>query len=443
MEPVEPAALGRALLAWHGIPRRRSGLDAVLDAVEKLQGAPLPASALESEILPARVEGYLPGDLDALAADGEVLWVGLEAVGARDGRVALFLADALPRLLPAPAGPAPDGERERRILDHLSSRGASFFPELHAAAGGGFAPETVDALWALVWSGLVTNDTFQVLRAFTEAPARRERARHAVRPPGPGGYRSRLAAPPSAGGRWTLVEARRAQAGGPVTPTAWSAATAHQLLARHGVLTRGAVLAEGVPGGFGAVYEVLRHLEEAGRIRRGYFVGGVGAMQFALPAALDAVRAAREPPERPAAAVLAAVDPANPYGAALDWPPSPDAADARRPARAVGSRVVLVDGAPALYLPAAHGLQELLAWLPEQEPERSRVGLAVAHAVLDLAREAKERFEGVRIDEINGMPAAAHPLAAYLARAGFGPSGTGLLLPRRVAAAAPVPDAGP
>ena len=265
VEPVEPAALGRALLAWHGIPRRRGGLDAVLDAVEKLQGAPLPASALESELLPARVEGYLPGDLDALAADGEVLWVGLEPVGARDGRVALFLSDALPRLLPAPPGPAPEGERERRILDHLSSRGASFFPELHAAAGGGFAPETVEALWALVWSGLVTNDTFQVLRAFTEAPARRERARHAVRPPGPGGYRSRLAAPPSAGGRWTLVEARRSQAGGRVTPTAWSAATAHQLLARHGVLTRGAVLAEGLPGGFGAVYEVLRHLEEAGR----------------------------------------------------------------------------------------------------------------------------------------------------------------------------------
>jgi ATP-dependent Lhr-like helicase len=443
VEPVEPAALGRALLAWHGIPRRRGGLDAVLDAVEKLQGAPLPASALESEILPARVDGYLAGDLDTLAADGEVLWVGLEPVGARDGRVALFLADALPRLLPAASGPAPEGERERRILEHLAARGASFFPEIHAAAGGGFPPETVDALWTLAWRGLVTNDTFQALRAFTRAPARRERARHAVRPPSPGGYRSRLAAPPSAGGRWTLVEARRAQGGPPVTATAWSAATAHQLLARHGILTRGAVLAEGVPGGFGAVYEVLRHLEEAARIRRGYFVGGVGAMQFALPAALDAVRAAREPPEVAVAAVLAAADPANPYGAALEWPPLPEGDGVRRPARAAGAQLVLVDGAPALYLPAARGLQELLAWLPEQDPERSRVGLAAAQAVLDLARQGTERFEGVRIDEINGAPAAGHPLAGYLARAGFVSSGTGLLLPRRMRAAAPVQEAEP
>ncbi|HYD39341.1 MAG TPA: DEAD/DEAH box helicase, partial [Anaeromyxobacter sp.] len=158
VEPVEPAALGRALLGWHGIPAKRGGPDAVLDAVEKLQGAPLPASLLERELLPARVDGYLPGDLDALAADGEVVWVGLEPLGARDGRVAVFLADALPRLLPPAAG-GPASDRERRIVEHLAARGASFFAEIHAAAGGGFAPETADALWALAWRGLVTNDT--------------------------------------------------------------------------------------------------------------------------------------------------------------------------------------------------------------------------------------------------------------------------------------------
>jgi ATP-dependent Lhr-like helicase len=298
---------------------------------------------------------------------------------------------------------------------------------------GGFPPDTVEALWALVWRGLVTNDTFQVLRAFTGAPSHRERAHRAIRPPGPGGFRSRLEAPPSAGGRWTLVEARRAQGGGPVTPTAWSAATAQQLLARHGVVTRGAVAAEGLPGGFAAVYEVLRHLEETGRIRRGYFVGGVGAMQFALPAALEAVREAREPPERTVVAVLAATDPANPWGASLEWPGSSGEEGGRRPTRSAGARVVLVDGAPALYVPPSHGLEQLLAWLPGEEPERSRVGAAAAGAVLEMAREAAGRFEGVRVEEIDGSPASAHPLAAHMLRTGFLPSGPGLLLPRRAA----------
>ncbi|HET6439156.1 MAG TPA: DEAD/DEAH box helicase, partial [Anaeromyxobacter sp.] len=429
VEPVEPAVYARALLSWNGIPRRRGGPEAVLEAVEKLQGAPLPASLLETEVLPARVEGYLPGDLDALAASGEVLWVGLEPLGARDGRVAVFLADALPRLCRPQPGARPDGERQERILAHLRARGASFFPEIHAAAGGGFAPETVEALWALAWRGLVTNDTFQALRAFTAPPERRERAR-AARPPRPGGYRSRLAAPPTAGGRWTLVEARR---GGEVeTATALSLATAHQLLARYGLVTRGAALAEGLPGGFAAVYDVLRHLEEAGRIRRGYFVAGVGAMQFALPAALEAIRANREPPEPPVAVILSAADPANPWGAALEWPTLPEGGP--RPTRAVGGRVVLVDGAPALFVPPGHGLEQLLSWLPEQEPERSRAAAAMAQAVLELARQTRAPFEGVRVDEIDGGPATAHPLASALERSGFVGSGGGLLLPRRPSA---------
>ncbi len=437
VEPVEPPALGRALLAWHGIPARRGGLDAVLDAVERLQGAPLPASLLETEILPARVEGYLPGDLDALTAGGEVVWVGLERVGERDGRVSLFLADALPRLLRPSSAGEPSGERERGILDHLAARGASFFAELHAAAGGGFAPDTVEALWALAFRGLVTSDTFQALRGYTGSAARRERGRRPAPPRD--GYRSRLATPPSAGGRWTLVEARRAQAP-PPSQTAWAVACAQQLLVRHGLLSRGAVAAEGVPGGFAAVYEVLRHLEEAGKLRRGYFVAGVGAMQFALPAALDGLRGVREPPEQPQAVVLAATDPANPYGASLDWPEiagqGQGQGEARRPTRTVGARVVLVDGAPAIFVGASRGVTQLVAWLPEDEPERSRVGLASARALGELARAGRAAGAGaagggaVRIEEVNGLPAASHPLAAWLERVGFVPSGTGLLLPR-------------
>ncbi|WP_242393505.1 DEAD/DEAH box helicase [Anaeromyxobacter oryzisoli] len=434
IEPVEPRVLARALLAWHGAVRRGRGLDAVLDAVEKLQGAPVPASILEREVLPARVEGYLPGDLDALAASGEVLWVGLERLGDRDGRIALYLPDGLPRLVPPerPVREAPEGERERRILDHLARRGASFFAELHEAAGGGYAQATVDALWNLVWRGLVTNDTFQALRAHLAPAPRREHRRrlerHGVAGAG-GGQRSRLATPPAAAGRWSLVAARRDANGRPrPTPTEWSAAMAQQLLHRYGVVTRGVAAAEGLPGGFGAVYEVLRHLEESGRIRRGYFVADVGALQFAQGAALDLLRGAREPAEAAEVAVLAAADPANPYGALLEWPPLPGAPEGKRPARAAGARIVLVDGDPVIYL--GKGLRQLLAWLPEPEPERSRAGRAAARALVELARGALGEGEGALVEEVNGVPAAEHPLAGFLVQAGFTASGRALRLSR-------------
>jgi ATP-dependent helicase Lhr and Lhr-like helicase len=432
VEPVEPRVLARALLAWHGVVRRGHGLDAVLDAVEKLQGAPIPASILESEVLPARVEGYLRGDLDALAASGEVLWVGLEPIGERDGRVALYLADALPRLIAPEVAPAamPGDERARRILDHLAQRGASFFAELHEAAGGGYPQATLDALWTLVWRGQVTNDTFGALRAYAEAAPRRDRRRRHERRLA-GGYRSRLAAPPAAAGRGTLVASRREAGGRPrPSPTEWSAAIAAQLLHRYGVVTRGVAAAEGLPGGFSAVYEVFRHLEEAGRIRRGYFVADVGAMQFAQGAALDLLRAAREPADVPEVVTLAAADPANPYGALLEWPPVPGAPEGRRPTRTAGARVVLVDGEPVLY---AARLRQLLAWLPESEPERSRHGRGAARALLDLARGGQANGEGVLVEEVNGAPAAEHPLAGFLVEAGFTPSGGALRLPRRTA----------
>ncbi len=296
----------------------------------------------------------------------------------------------------------------------------------------------MDALWTLVWRGLVTNDTFQVLRAYTSGSARRERARRAARRAPQAGYRSRLAAPPGAGGRWTLVAARRDAGGRPrPTPTQWSAAVAQQLLVRYGVVTRGVAAAESLPGGFGAVYDVLRHLEESGRIRRGYFVAGVGAMQFAQPGALDLLRASREPPEVPEVVTLAATDPANPWGALIEWPPLAEAPEGKRPARAVGAVVVLVDGEPAAWAP--RGLRQLLAWLPEFEPERSRAGAAAAAALAALAAEARGRGEGVLIEEVNGLPAGAHPLAGFLVEAGFVASAHGLQLPRRQRAAGDAP----
>ena len=434
IEPVEPRAFARMLLGWHGIPRRGRGLDAVLDAVEKLQGAPLPASLLETELLPARVDGYLRGDIDALAAAGEVLWVGLEPLGERDGRIALYLADAFPRLLP-PGRAAADvpGERARGVLDHLARRGASFFAEIHAAAGGGYEQQTVDALWDLVWRGLVTNDTFQALRAYAEpAPARRERGRAIAR--APAAFRSRRVAPAAAGGRWTLVAARRELAGGLPTATEWSAATAQQLLVRYGLVTRGAATAESLPGGFSAVYDVLRHLEESGRIRRGYFVAGVGAMQFAQPGVLDLLRSLREPPEVAEVVTLAATDPANPYGALLEWPDVKGAPEGKRPARSVGASVVLVDGELAAHV--SRGARQLFAWLPEFEPERSHLGAAVAAALTDLVRALHARDQAALVVEIDGGPAVAHPLAGYLQAAGFVPTAAGLQLTRRAATAA-------
>jgi ATP-dependent Lhr-like helicase len=475
IEPVDETVLGRFVTTWHGVVRRRHGADALLDAIEQLQGAPLPASILETEILPARIDFYDPADLDAVTAAGEVVWVGVEPIGERDGRVALYLAEHLPKLLPpvptgrrlGPSGPhvpigrraapldpptagpdkarpaSPDRDldtRETKVLEHLQAHGASFFAPLHEAAGAGYPAETVDALWRLAWKGLVTNDTFHALRAFTRARAARQKTRRPVHHDA-GGFRSRRLAPPSAEGRWTLVRT------GPSTTdaTRWSAAIAQQLLARHGVVTREGVAAESIPGGFGSVYPVLKTLEETGRVRRGYFVAGLGATQFALPGALDLLRSLRDAGgnDAPEIAVLAATDPANPYGATLKWPsrrstqntqnpqqrPASessassalsvvDSGDAGRgPTRSVGATVILVDGALGAYL--ARGDRQLAAYLPEAEPQRSRVGRAVSRALIERARAGVDSPRGMLIEEIDGGPPAAHTLAPYLAEAGF------------------------
>jgi ATP-dependent Lhr-like helicase len=469
VEPVDQAVLGRFATTWQGIVKRRHGADALLDAIEQLQGAPLPASILETEILPARIDIYDPADLDAVTAAGEVVWVGVESLGERDGRVALYLADHLPRLLaprpivsrPGPSDPARGGskktrptedrddfsEREAAILDVLRDRGASFFGPLHDAVGAGYPAETVDALWNLVWQRLITNDTFHALRAFTRsrAPRRRAKGRHVEVT----AFRSRRMAPPSAEGRWTLLphdvtrglqaSARSAKAVALHDTTKWAAAVTQQLLARHGVVTREAVAADGVSGGFGIVYPVLKGMEETGRIRRGYFVAGLGATQFAMPGALDLLRSLRDAPDDPEIAILAATDPANPYGAALPWPQkkpqssessqskdrAADAADSavfsgdagRGPIRSVGATVILVNGALAAYLP--RGDRQLLTFLPDAEPDRSRTGRAIARVLIDRARTGGDTPRGMLIEEIDGGPPARHPMATLLTDAGF------------------------
>ena len=481
IEPVDQSVLGRFSTTWQGIVKRRHGADALLDAIEQLQGAPLPASILETEILPARIDVYDPSDLDAVTAAGEVVWVGVEPLGERDGRVALYLADHLPRLLapvstvrlPARRSSAHNersgggkadtpSTKETAILEALAEKGASFFGPLHDAVGGGYPGETVDALWNLVWQGLITNDTFHALRAFTRAHAPRRKAK--ARRPDVSAFRSRRLAPPSAEGRWALVPGAvgaelappsRADQGRPLRPSAlqgattkWAAAMTQQLLARHGVLTREAVSAESVPGGFGIVYPVLKGLEEHGRIRRGYFVAGLGATQFAMPGALDLLRSMRDAPDEVEVAVLAATDPANPYGATLKWTsrrstqnahgstgspralilsPSKDAGSAvsaldvvdagRGPTRSVGATVILVDGALASYL--ARGDRQLITFLPEAEPDRSKVGRAVARVLIDRARTGGDTPRGMLIEEIDGTAPSRHPLSPFLVEAGF------------------------
>ena len=420
VEPVDPSVLGRLITGWQGLVRRRSGLDALLDTIETLQGAPLPASIFESEILAARIEHYNPADLDALTAAGEVVWCGIEPLGERDGRLALYLTDHLARLS-RPAAGTDFSERQRALVDHLGDQGASFFAAMHEAAGGGYPGETVEALWDLVWKGVVTNDTFHALRAFTRPLDRRHR-----RPPGGRAFRSRRVAPPSAEGRWSLVAERITV---PVSPTEWSASTAQQLLSRYGVLTREVAGAEGIFGGFSAVYDVLKAMEDAGRIRRGYFVSNVGATQFALPAALELLRAMKEPPDEPETVVMSATDPANPYGTMLKWPATAadDGAAGRGPTRTVGSIVVLVNGALAAYI--SRGARQILVFLPEDEPARAVVGRALA-ARLGVIARGEEGRGGLLVGEINGTPASEHPFAPFLVEAGFHPSPMGFQMRR-------------
>jgi ATP-dependent helicase Lhr and Lhr-like helicase len=392
IEPVAPDALGRFLPTWHGVgssPHDRPGLS---DVVRQLQGAAIPASALETDVLPTRLD-YRPEDLDRLMVSGDLVWVGTGSIGPKDGRVALFFADQLALLRGAVAEPV-EGKVHDALRGHLAERGASFFRELYQAAGGGDPDAVVEALWDLVWSGEVTNDSLAPLRALIGG--RRSARRSAGKRPG-----QLVTSPPSASGRWYLVSEL---IGAGADPTESATAWAFQLLDRHGVLTRAAVAAERLPGGFSGLYPVLSRLEETGRVRRGYFVEGLGGAQFAMPGAVDRLRS----PDDGGVAVLAATDPANPYGAALPWPES----ELSQPSRAAGASVVLLGGALAAFV--ERGGRRVVTYGDALEQ--------VAAALADLGR----RRHRLLLTTVDGKPAAETSLGDALRAAGFATALRGL-----------------
>ena len=439
IEPVEQKTLSRLLTRWQGAHVPRKGLDALLDAIEVLQGASLLASDLEREILPARVAGYQPGDLDTLMSAGEVVWTGVEQVGEHDGRLALYLTEALPLLAPPSEGlaePSPLSEVARQIEGFLANNGASFFPEIRAACGGGFSGEILDALWELVWRGDVTNDTFHTVRSRLYPPSRKNE-----RKDGPAGspeflrrLRARKTGDGIAAGRWSLLRNRKSAS---ISVTEWSANSAQQLLTRYGIVTRETALAEGLPGGYNTIYPALRKMEESGLIRRGMFVAGLGAAQFAMPAAVDLLRTLRSPSHEPESTVLAATDPANPYGAILPWTTSEadtSAVGSHAMARVSGASVVLVNGVLSAFLRRKN--PSIKVFLPESEPERSQVASKLARQLAELAVRRQQRTRsGLLISKINDLAAKEHFLGRFLEEAGFSDTATGYYM-RRVASIA-------
>ncbi|MEZ0072280.1 ATP-dependent helicase [Planotetraspora sp. GP83] len=433
VEPVPPEVLAAFLPVWHGIAPggRASGggsarsMDALISAIERLQGAAIPASALETLVLPSRVPGYSPALLDELTASGEVIWAGQGSLPGGDGWVSLYFADTAPLLMHPPAEITMTPLHEQ-VLEILSGGGALFFRELSNRLA--MLDDTVlaAALWDLVWSGRITGDTLAPLRSTlgTGRPAHRApatRRRRAVLPTRSG--------PPTVSGRWWLLPSP-AEDG-----TQRAHAQAEVLLERHGVLTRGGVTAERLPGGFSSVYQVLRAYEESGRCRRGYFVEGLGGAQFALPGAVDRMRAMSSAssttpapeedlwttPSTPSAPsprrtiVLAAADPANPYGAALPWP---DRADdvTHKPGRKAGALVVLVEGRLVLYV--ERGGRTLLSFGAEEDLRPAVDALALAVREGALGKLTVERADGASI--------ANSPLAVALEAAGFHPTPRGL-----------------
>ncbi|HET8598889.1 MAG TPA: ATP-dependent helicase [Segeticoccus sp.] len=482
VEPVPARDLARFLPGWQGVGSRMRGTEGVLRAVEQLAGALLPASAVETLVLPGRVTAYSPALLDELTSSGEVLWQGHGALPGDDGWVSLHLADTAALTLSPSSEELELSDLHRQVLETLAGGGAYFFRALAdavARAGVQVADgKLVEALWELVWAGRVGNDTLAPLRARLGGgrTAHRPRrtsprtSRYAGRSGGLSALAGRRGAgrpamparggPPASAGRWSLLPELEAD------PTVRGLATAEVLLDRYGVVTRGSVAAEGIAGGFAAVYRVLAAAEESGRVRRGYFVEGLGAAQFATTGAVDRLRAQSRPlpePEPdpwdtatwgsgasssgsggrwsgggwsgggdrrggredgPGAVVLAAADPANPYGAALPWPERrEETATGHRPGRKAGALVVLVDGELVLYV--ERGGKTLLSWTDDPRPlQASADALALAVREGALGKLTVEKADG------GAVLGSDHPMVAALADAGFHATPRGLRLRR-------------
>ncbi|MEU8699823.1 DEAD/DEAH box helicase [Streptomyces sp. NPDC048680] len=434
LEPVPPAALAGFLPQWQHLGSNSlRGIDGLARAIEQLQGAPVPASALEKLVLPGRVTGYSPALLDELTTTGEVVWAGAGALPGKDGWLSLYLADSA-RLLLAPPRPLELSALHESVLTALTGGYGLFFRQIADQVRATTHPDCTDpqladALWDLTWSGRLTNDTLAPLRSLLGSGRTAGSTAHRARRNVPRGrYGSLTAAarpasrtgPPTVSGRWSLLPAAEPD------PTHRAHALARTLLDRHGVVTRGAVQAEGVEGGFSAAYRVLSVFEDNGQARRGYVVEGLGAAQFAMDGAVDRLRAAstardrKEPGVAPGALVLAAADPANAYGAALPWPEPPDGAG-HKPGRKAGSLVVLVDGELTLYM--ERGGKTLLAWPTDPDDPALRAAAA------SLAAAARGGALGtVTVERTNGASALTSPLGRTLESAGFLATPRGLRL---------------
>jgi ATP-dependent helicase Lhr and Lhr-like helicase len=416
IEPADQRAFARFAASWQGIdrhPPQGAGVDRLREILVPLQGIALPVEAWERDVLPRRVGAYSPTWMDQLCASGELVWIGAGAIGRRSGRVALYFREDASHVGPPPSKSEPPAEPEHDAVRERLAAGACFFADLLVDVE--LAPEQLqEALWDLVWAGEVTNDAFAPLRAprLTLARAQREQARRSGRR-----FASRrTGAHAQVQGRWSLVSTLLRDA---PDPGQRRRALAELLLERYGTVTREQVLAEGIPGGFSAVYDSLAALETLGVARRGYFVEGLGGAQFALPGAVERLRAQRVDDDG-APLVLAAVDPAQAYGAALPWPKRSGEAEARRPQRVAGAQVVLVGAEPVVYLErSGKGLLTLV----EQDDPRLQPAL---EALADHVRAGRVRRIG--IERVDGEPVAGSPLAAVLIELGFRQSPRALTL---------------
>ncbi|TFD88239.1 ATP-dependent helicase [Cryobacterium serini] len=427
VEPVDQQAIGRFLPVWQHVGGKLRGIDGVASVVEQLEGARIPASAWETLILPARVSDYQPGMLDELTNAGEVLWAGAGTLAGNDGWVSLHLAETAQLTLPLPID-VETTPLQQEILATLGGGGAYFFRQLADAVGSQDDAALVQALWDLVWSGLINNDTFAPVRSLLAgghtahrqsraAPrARLHRGRSMPRPNLPS-----RSGPPTVSGRWSILPVADE------SPTRRAHALGETLLERYGVVTRGAVMAEGVLGGFSLVYRTLTGFEEMARCRRGYFIEGLGAAQFATGGTIDRLRTFAVGPSdssgtrraAPASAIaLAATDPANAYGAALPWPTLPGDTT-HRPGRKAGALVVLVDGALVLYV--ERGGKTVVAFeTDEQVLEAATVSLA--------ALVTNGRVQRIAVETVNGVFVIGTDVGVALRSAGFTETPKGLRL---------------
>ncbi|OQQ33365.1 DEAD/DEAH box helicase [Prescottella equi] len=426
VEPVSTATLGRFLPGWQHVGGSLRGLDGVVTVVEQLAGVPVPASALESLILASRVRDYSPAMLDELTATGEVLWSGAGQISGKDGWVSLHLADSSPLTLATPAE-IDLTDLHRSILDTLAGGGAYFFRRLSDTVQSTDDTALAAALWDLVWAGYIGNDTLAPLRALLSdtsratpshrTPRRAPRA-HAYRRLGRPTMPTR-SGPPTAGGRWSLLPEPEPD------PTLRAHATADLLLERYGVVTRGSVVAEEVPGGFASMYKVLTGFEDGGRCRRGYFVDTLGGAQFSTPDVVDRLRTHSDSIEgrhtTAPAVTLAASDPANPYGAALPWPQSMAGDDApkHRPGRKAGGLVSLVDGELVLFV--ERGGRTVLTFTDD-------IGVLRTAAESLAATVKRGGIDKVVVEKVDGATIHGNDFAPLLTEVGFSATPRGFRL---------------